>query len=1197
MVAFLRNPEASTLVQEMDQKINDVQMSEGTGLQEHANLVAMLASEADRLLSRYEESGRAEDLEIAISSTQRAVDMTPPGKHADLASRLCNLGDMLLCRYEETWKMSDLEFAIGNTQKAITILPSGHVDTTRILNSLGNMLSSRYERRGNPKDLEDAIKAIQRAKSLTSHENPDMVGILNNLGNIYLSQYKQTGKMEFLDEAIETMQSAVDATSQGPYLEIISTNLTSMFLNRYKRTGNTQDLENAKSYIENTIQRTPQNDPNLAARLSHLGNIFLSRHKQTGNIADLDEAIDTLQRAADLTTPGHPNLTAISSSLGTALSSRYQQTANMKDLDEAIQAAQRAINTTPETHPNIPGMLNNLSNKLSEQYQRTGKIEDLDDAIDDVQKAVKMTTQGHPALAPRLCSLGNKLIRRYERIGVIKDIEEAIRSMHKSIELTPHDHPDLFVRYNSFGSMLLRRYQRTGDTRDLHESVKSLKLTLDLVPKNHSDLATLLSNLASSLSAYYGRTKRAEYLTESINIAKRAVDITPQKHTRLANRLLNLSETLFRRFEQTGQIEDLKEAIYNAQTAVDVTPLEHPGLAAHLNNLGVMQFAQHKQTGKTKDLEAAINTAQRAVNMTTQDHTSMPARFTALGQMLSWRYETTRLSKTDVDDAIKLYEMALHSIGGAPFERIAAARLGIQLLMAQGNEKRASVIADEAVEILPQVCSRYLNYEDQQHAILQVAGLAADACSLCLRYEKNPNRALEILEYGRGLIIGYLIDGYGDISEFTRSYPEKAEEFNSLRHKAFISVNDDEPREIRLQAVQEREEAIRKLELCTQDIRQLPGQDRFLLPPSLEVLKSSASEGPIILVNLTNISSDAIIVSESDIKAIPLPKIQGSDTNPYYSWNLTRGSRDGKLLGVLMEDKNFIGFLSQLWSECVRLVLDELGFCKPSKPDLPRVWWIGTGLASSLPFHAAGLHSSCSAEHASSYIISSYTPTIKALRHARKNAGGHAGDHSVLVVTMPNTPGEIDLPGVVEEKSAICHAVQHPHRVQCLELPRKEAVLRVLRDFSIVHFACHGSSDLTDPSSSFLALQGNSDTTPDKLTVQEMANLNLGQAWLAYLSACSTAENKVSGLYDEVLHLASSFQVAGFGHVIASMWPCEDVICSQVANIFYRRLTQNNDKNWSNKAVAAALHAAVMEIRTENPGQPHLWAQYIHTGA
>jgi hypothetical protein len=61
---------------------------------------------------------------------------------------------------------------------------------------------------------------------------------------------------------------------------------------------------------------------------------------------------------------------------------------------------------------------------------------------------------------------------------------------------------------------------------------------------------------------------------------------------------------------------------------------------------------------------------------------------------------------------------------------------------------------------------------------------------------------------------------------------------------------------------------------------------------------------------------------------------------------------------------------------------------------------------------------------------------------------------------------------------------------------------------------------------------------------------NVGQAWFAYLLACSTAENKVLELADEALHLANSFQVVGFGFVVGSMWPSNDVICAQVASLF-----------------------------------------------
>jgi hypothetical protein len=194
-------------------------------------------------------------------------------------------------------------------------------------------------------------------------------------------------------------------------------------------------------------------------------------------------------------------------------------------------------------------------------------------------------------------------------------------------------------------------------------------------------------------------------------------------------------------------------------------------------------------------------------------------------------------------------------------------------------------------------------------------------------------------------------------------------------------------------------------------------------------------------------------------------------------------------------------------------------------------------------------------------------------------------------------PGGRDLPGVEAEEEDISSVVKDPHSVLPLKQPSADTVLDRLKDFSIAHFACHGSADLTDPSNSFLALQGNSDSDPDKLTVQMISGANLGQAWLAYLSACSTAEIKVSDLADEVLHLATSFQVAGFGHVVASMWPSNDAICAQVARLFYQDLLTKGGIERGNRAVPAALHAAVAEVRSQNLERPYLWAQYIHSGA
>jgi CHAT domain-containing protein len=102
----------------------------------------------------------------------------------------------------------------------------------------------------------------------------------------------------------------------------------------------------------------------------------------------------------------------------------------------------------------------------------------------------------------------------------------------------------------------------------------------------------------------------------------------------------------------------------------------------------------------------------------------------------------------------------------------------------------------------------------------------------------------------------------------------------------------------------------------------------------------------------------------------------------------------------------------------------------------------------------------------------------------------------------------------------------------------------------------------------------------DKLTVRQVS-ASLKRAMIAYLLACSTAENRAGRLVDEVIHLASGVHVARFSHVIASMWSLDDRICVKVAKGFYERLKADCSLQKSDKAIAAALHDSVMEVRSK----------------
>ncbi len=286
-------------------------------------------------------------------------------------------------------------------------------------------------------------------------------------------------------------------------------------------------------------------------------------------------------------------------------------------------------------------------------------------------------------------------------------------------------------------------------------------------------------------------------------------------------------------------------------------------------------------------------------------------------------------------------------------------------------------------------------------------------------------------------------------------------------------------------------------------------------------------------------------------------------------------------------------------------MLDELHcYVQPSEDDMPRIWWVGTGLATSFPFHSAGDSSAGPTESACYRLVSSYSPTIKALQHARRrvNIANSSCDYlrKLLVITMPETPGAEPLQGATVEASEITAAVGPSISVEPLEYPDVATVMTRLQQCDIAHFACHGVSNPVDPSESGLILQtATEEPRQDILNVRIACQAHLAHAKIAYLSACSTAQNRAVRLSDEVLHVVSGFQVAGFRHVVGCLWPSDDNVCVEVAKSFYSELSQNGSIGYDDRAVAFALHKAVVKIRESDQyrKRPLLWAQFVHFGA
>jgi CHAT domain-containing protein len=228
-------------------------------------------------------------------------------------------------------------------------------------------------------------------------------------------------------------------------------------------------------------------------------------------------------------------------------------------------------------------------------------------------------------------------------------------------------------------------------------------------------------------------------------------------------------------------------------------------------------------------------------------------------------------------------------------------------------------------------------------------------------------------------------------------------------------------------------------------------------------------------------------------------------------------------------------------------------------------------------------------------VVSSYTATVRALLHATGGTqapatdSGGAGDR-VLVVAVPRTPGERDLPGARREVDLV-RSIFPGATVLDGDKARSSTVRAQLPRHSWIHFAGHAalSADPDDGSTLVIPVD---DGRP--LSVHDIRRLRVAGVEAAVLSACGTAA-PLRRLPDESLHLAAAFQLAGYWHVTATLWPVSDSLALRMTRSLYRQVACADPPRGD--ALPLALHHAVRQLRRRWPDRPTIWAAHVHAGA
>ncbi|KAJ7024631.1 CHAT domain-containing protein, partial [Mycena alexandri] len=591
-----------------------------------------------------------------------------------------------------------------------------------------------------------------------------------------------------------------------------------------------------------------------------------------------------------------------------------------------------------------------------------------------------------------------------------------------------------------------------------------------LRPGSHADRSSSLNNLADVHWTGFEETGHLADLEESMSFHRKALELFPGSHPNRSSSLNNLANALLTRFRQISQVTDLEESIGFYREALELRPGSRPDRSTSLNNLASTFLTRFDQTGQLADLDKSM--------ICFRDAAAHETSFVINGFLYSRRWASKATSFCH-SSAMEAYQYT--------------------------------------IALLPRLASLDLNIRRCQEALSQARGLACDACRYAIQ-EAQFDKAVEFLCAGRGVFWAQALQLRTPLDELQFVAPHLALKLRTISNaiEAASAHDDFQNMQDNLQHTRELEREATNRRILNKDwngtleaVRKLKDFDDFLLPKSISNLRKASSNGPVILLNAADSGCDALVVTQDDVKHIPLPDISIETTQ-----------RLGDILRTALS-------LHGARSDTLQALLQPI----PTNPRLKakqedkdihtRIWWCPTGSLAVLPIHAAGIYEGDNPESLSDYTISSYTPTLD-------------HDPKMLAVIQPEMPGDrcFDLPFTLEE---LCMIEQHVPRTRLTRLGTKEEptsvgrVLSFLPDASFVHFACHGSQDLENPLESALLL-GDGDLKVSKIMQNPSQN-----ASLALLSACQTAMGDKE-VPDEAIHLAATMLFAGFRGVVGTMW-------------------------------------------------------------
>ena len=816
-----------------------------------------------------------------------------------------------------------------------------------------------------------------------------------------------------------------------------------------------------------------------------------------------------------------------------------------------IEVWQAILDLCPEGQEKHIQALYSLANSFRICYKLNGNISDLNRAIEVFQTMLNLCPPGHPEHATALGGLALSLQIYYGIHPNQSNLNKIIEMQQKRLDLCPLGHCHHTDALGRLATSLRNRYNIQENMADLNMAIDMQQKRLNLCPEGHSEHSVALDNLAVSLSTRYDKQHNLADLDEAMLLRERNLTLCPVGHPGHANALCDLAESLREHYTVTKALSDLTRAIKLLKEALAIYPVQHKYYAEAVESLA-----------------KAILLCNSSKRNHLSDYPFPPAKEA---------FKTYGLVKA-CGPAVTIYLWKATQAWVKDAER--------------HNHPSALEAYQTSLNTLDHFTSMQSSL-DSRHETMQarVADLANNAFSCAIRHVDLP-MAVELLEQGRGILWSQL--ARFDISlAALKSWHDQRHELGSKftrlsgdlkEHAQGNGGKGIEP----YWRVQEEWQSV------VDQIRQQEGFSRFLLPPQFDDLQQAAEGGPVIIVNASKYTCDALIILH---------------TRPPVHVPLDCSLEDVVQLcsqfSELIQDAHAYGQNRELWvKRALRnlwtTVVEPIAEVLQNDVQLPlssRIWWCPASKFTLLPLHAAGPYRKDQKNLMDLY-VSSYAPSLSALIRARERARAQKTSRDASSAVSFATVGQAkpsedqklrELSEVDREIRKIQNETNMPPNVQFEivigDAATIEGAVQAFREHRWIHLACHGAQHATKPFESWFAMRDG------PLTLMRIIQERYTGSEFAFLSACHTAVGDAS-TPDEVLHLAGGMQFAGFNGVIGTLWKVDDAIAHQVVTRFYREMFERPVIDFEH--AAEALNVAVVESGKEVPLEKRI--VFVHIG-